>query len=289
MKWGRVEAGRVTAMAALPYDQPDRWNATFLDWNRPARWHLAGVVPRRQMQLADWLTGQSITPTVIHHADVYRSMSDHGLSSLVERPDRIGIDRLLGVLAGWQRRDHDRPVVTVGVGTATTVDVTLGHGVHQGGVIFPGPALMAKSLHEHTAALPLVTITPMKGTPANTGISFPPLPSLGKGGAGGGWLSSSKNPPSPDPSLQSQGGEEIQDLQKTSSHLLLGRVTETAIAAGIHHAVVGAVERIVGTLDRPCVFITGGDAALFETVLRDGWQIIPTLILDGLALATEAK
>jgi type III pantothenate kinase len=233
MKWGRVEAGRVTAMAALPYDQPDRWNATFLDWNRPAHWHLAGVVPRRQTQLADWLRGQSITPTGIHHADVYRSMSDHGLSSLVERPDRIGIDRLLGVLAGWQRHDHDRPVVTIGVGTATTVDVTLGHGVHQGGVIFPGPALMAKSLHDHTAALPLVPIASASET--------------------------------------------------------VGRVTETAIAAGIKHAVVGAVERIVGTLDRPCVFITGGDAALFESVLRDGWQIVPTLILDGLALATEAK
>jgi type III pantothenate kinase len=233
MKWGRVDAGRVSAMAALDYAQPNRWAELFDQWNQPKSWHLSGVVPDRQSQLDNWLAQRSITSGIVTRTDVFRSLDANGLSSRVERPDLIGIDRLLGVLGGWRMRDKQRPVVTVAVGTATTVDVVDAHGVHRGGVIFPGPALMAKSLHDHTAALPLV-----------------PVPSASE---------------------------------------TLGRVTETAIAAGIHHAVVGAVERIVGTLGRPCVFITGGDAGLFESVLRDGWQIVPTLILDGLAHTTEAK
>lgn len=232
MKWGRVDAGRVTAMAALDYARPDRWAELFQQWNQPKSWHLSGVVPDRQSQLADWLRQRSLTPSRVTRADVFRSFDACGLSSRIERPDLIGIDRLLGVLAGWRLREKPGPIVTVAVGTATTVDVVDANSIHQGGVIVPGPALMAKSLHDHTAALPHVPIVPTSET--------------------------------------------------------VGRVTETAINAGIHHAVIGAVERIVATLDRPSVFITGGDAPLFEHVLCDGWQIVPTLILDGLAHVTEA-
>ena len=49
-----------------------------------------------------------------------------------------------------------RPAVVVNVGTAVTCDLVDGSGTFRGGAIFPGPQLMARSLHEHTAQLPLV-------------------------------------------------------------------------------------------------------------------------------------
>ena len=78
----------------------------------------------------------------------------------VEEPELIGTDRLLTALAAWKRTPRSRPVVAINVGTAMTIDFVEADGLHRGGAILPGPRLMAKSLHDHTAKLPLVEIDP---------------------------------------------------------------------------------------------------------------------------------
>jgi type III pantothenate kinase len=75
----------------------------------------------------------------------------------VEFPERVGIDRLLSALAVSQRVSAGHAAAIISAGTAVTVDLVDAHATFCGGVIFPGFRLMAQSLNEHTAQLPLVT------------------------------------------------------------------------------------------------------------------------------------
>lgn len=67
-------------------------------------------------------------------------------------PWRLGVDRLLGMIAA-HRRFAGRPVVTVAVGTAMTIDLVGDDGKHWGGAIIPAPQLMVSSLLENTSGI----------------------------------------------------------------------------------------------------------------------------------------
>lgn len=79
------------------------------------------------------------------------------MEALVERPEAVGVDRLLAALAA--REQVGRPVIVVDVGTAATVDAVDAEGRFIGGSILPGPSLGAWSLHQRTAALPEVDLS----------------------------------------------------------------------------------------------------------------------------------
>lgn len=76
----------------------------------------------------------------------------------LRNPDTVGVDRCLGVIAALTRSEG-RPVITVDAGSAITVNVATADGVFLGGGIFPGLRFMTESLHQRTAALPLVVPT----------------------------------------------------------------------------------------------------------------------------------
>jgi type III pantothenate kinase len=82
------------------------------------------------------------------------------LTTTVDEPDLIGVDRLVTSLAAYTLANSDVSVVAVDVGTAMTVDFVKADGTHVGGAILPGPETMTRSLHEATAKLPLVPINP---------------------------------------------------------------------------------------------------------------------------------
>ncbi|WP_242109072.1 type III pantothenate kinase [Luteimonas aquatica] len=68
------------------------------------------------------------------------------------RPERLGVDRFLALLAA---RARDRaPTLLAGIGTALTIDLLDGDGRHRGGRIAPSPALMRAVLHARAAQLP---------------------------------------------------------------------------------------------------------------------------------------
>lgn len=70
-------------------------------------------------------------------------------------PETItGVDRLLNAAAAWDRMQS--ACVIVDAGTAVTVDFVDGAGIFQGGAIAPGASMQLRSLHEGTAALPLI-------------------------------------------------------------------------------------------------------------------------------------
>jgi len=64
-------------------------------------------------------------------------------------PWRLGVDRFLGVIAAHALA-RGRAACAVGIGTAITVDLIDARGVHRGGAIAPGPALMVQSLLSST-------------------------------------------------------------------------------------------------------------------------------------------
>jgi type III pantothenate kinase len=65
------------------------------------------------------------------------------------KPEQLGVDRWMGLIAARQRTCE--PVLVVSVGTAMTVDALSAEGVFLGGVIVPGVALMRQSLQQGTA------------------------------------------------------------------------------------------------------------------------------------------
>lgn len=165
IKWGRVANGRVMEAAAFGHDEPAAWQHQADQWelHRASRWVLAGVVPAVIDQFSHWLTARGMKTHVLTN-HLFRHANNLGFTTAVEEPDRIGIDRLLTAFAGWRRVGGKTPVAILNVGTALTLDFVEQDGVHRGGVILPGPRLMARSLHQHTARLPLIDIKPVVPT-----------------------------------------------------------------------------------------------------------------------------
>ena len=200
-----------------------------------------------------------------HRVVVLSKAEQLPLEVRVDRPDAVGIDRLLNAVAAKKRlaaievvapvpvgrrrgpraakRKHPvvhSPAVLVDAGSAITVDLLDENHVFRGGSIFPGLRLMGQALHDYTALLPLVEVRE-------------PVPAL----------------PATD--------------------------TASAIQAGIYHAAAGGIERIAWRLsDRVeripfSVFITGGDAALLHSGMKWPPAILwPTQTLEGILASAEA-
>lgn len=79
-----------------------------------------------------------------------------GVRIAYAKPEKLGVDRFLAMLAAHARAQAQSPSpwLIAGVGTALTIDLLDGAGRHRGGRIAPSPALMRRSLHEAAAQLP---------------------------------------------------------------------------------------------------------------------------------------
>jgi type III pantothenate kinase len=85
----------------------------------------------------------------------------------VERPDDVGADRLVNVLAA--ARLYGTPAVVMDFGTATTLDCVAADGAYVGGAIAPGLMLGLEALAARTARLPRIELrTPDRAIGRNT-------------------------------------------------------------------------------------------------------------------------
>jgi type III pantothenate kinase len=163
IKWGLCSDAGVTEAVSLLPDEPGVWLRQIEAWRLPCPtgWAVSGVHPQRRDALIDWLRARGDRAVLV---DDPKGLP---LRVLVERPDYVGVDRLLDAVAANSRRRPEAPVVIVDAGSAVTVDLVDGDGAFRGGVIFPGPRLMAKSLHDYTALLPVVELKhPIPAVPA---------------------------------------------------------------------------------------------------------------------------
>jgi type III pantothenate kinase len=142
----------LAAVASLPPDDPAAWDRLLPAWRAdgPRSWLLAGVHPEWRDRLAEWLLARG------HRVRLLAGHRDVPIAVRVAAPDQVGIDRLLSATAVAARVPAGSPAVVVNAGTAVTVDWLDPSHAFAGGVIFPGPRLMAQALHDRTALLPLV-------------------------------------------------------------------------------------------------------------------------------------
>jgi type III pantothenate kinase len=165
LKWGRCVDGRVSDAVSLAPDDPQAWQDQIQIWKVAGAscWAVAGVHPHRRDRLAEWLRQRG------EQVQVLNSWQQLPLRVLVERPEGVGIDRLLNAVAASSRVRRGLAAILIDAGSAVTVDWLDECGAFGGGAIFPGIQLMARALHEHTALLPLVKVE--HATPALPGTS----------------------------------------------------------------------------------------------------------------------
>jgi type III pantothenate kinase len=150
-------------------DWVEPWLAEGSQGNEPASylsWWLASVNRPAATRLIDWLHEHRPGDRVILLAS-----GDLPLDVRLERPDMVGIDRLVDAVAVNRLRDAGRPAVIVDVGTAITVDLVSADGAFLGGAILPGIHMAARALHHFTDLLPLVDVSDLTTPPAVLGIS----------------------------------------------------------------------------------------------------------------------
>jgi type III pantothenate kinase len=74
-----------------------------------------------------------------------------GVTNSYPEPQKLGVDRWLAMIAGWDLVGNN--VCVIDCGSAVTIDVINSSGEHLGGMIAPGLALSGRALTDHTHAL----------------------------------------------------------------------------------------------------------------------------------------
>jgi type III pantothenate kinase len=89
-----------------------------------------------------------------------------GIYNAYHEPEKLGVDRWLGMIAGYNQ--YQKTLCIVGCGTAITVDVVDSSGRHLGGLIGSGLRLMKESLAKGTENLSLSETVYPFGLATNT-------------------------------------------------------------------------------------------------------------------------
>lgn len=122
---------------------------------------IASVADKKiETAVTDWFEKMSWPPASF----IKSSATLFGLTNAYHEPEQLGVDRWLGMMAGWQR--HHRPVCVVSCGTFVTVDAVDAQGQHLGGLIIPGLKLMQSSLNAYGKNYP---------APKSSLKDYPPL------------------------------------------------------------------------------------------------------------------
>lgn len=74
-----------------------------------------------------------------------------GVTNSYEKPDKLGVDRWLAMVAAYNK--FGSAVCVIDCGTAVTVDVIDESGLHRGGLIMPGLQLMRESLFSNASKI----------------------------------------------------------------------------------------------------------------------------------------
>ncbi|HXQ32370.1 MAG TPA: type III pantothenate kinase [Steroidobacteraceae bacterium] len=126
----------------------------------PAEWQdeLAAITPRPRKvvvanvagaafaaRLRDWV----YTTWQLEPQFPVATRAAAGVTNAYVRPEALGIDRWLGMIAAWH--EAHAPLLCASAGTAFTIDLIDATGMHRGGCIVPGARLMRESLHAQTS------------------------------------------------------------------------------------------------------------------------------------------
>ncbi|MBN1912108.1 MAG: type III pantothenate kinase [Pirellulales bacterium] len=176
----RVKLGRFDALGEGPLPEPSR---TLHVSGRPLPIEeVAGWIDALEVERIAWWIGSVNRPAATSLIDRIReqrpndpvtllSADDLPLRVALDRPDMVGVDRLLDAVAANQLRQPGRAAIVVDVGTAITVDLVDVEGAFCGGAILPGIAMAARAMHEFTDLLPLLDMRELTAIPPPIGQS----------------------------------------------------------------------------------------------------------------------
>ncbi|HUO80452.1 MAG TPA: type III pantothenate kinase [Steroidobacteraceae bacterium] len=151
VKWARLADGQLAGIGAVTHRgvEPEAWQARLAALApAPRRVLVANVAgPAFEARFRSWAARQwRLTPEF-----PAASAERLGVRNAYVRPDALGIDRWLAMLAAW--RAAGVPLLVASAGTAFTVDLVDGEGLHRGGCIVPGERLMREALHAQTSGV----------------------------------------------------------------------------------------------------------------------------------------
>ncbi len=152
MKWSLWEGGVHTRTGAVAHEP------TLFALNLDAQWR--GIAAPERVLVSN-VVGSKIADALYDwvqkrwqlHTEFARAQKQgHGVTNSYARPDRLGADRWLAMIAA-RRAIADTAVCVVDCGTAITADVFDAAGQHRGGLIAPGLTAMCGALTRDTAAI----------------------------------------------------------------------------------------------------------------------------------------
>ena len=239
IKWAEVEHGRLSSVGSAVHRGERERALASLEAALPAEVTRAIVANVAGDAIARDLTELLRIRARIAPQFIAVRAEQFGVRCAYADPSRLGVDRWIAVLAAH----HLAPgaACVIDAGTAVTFDAVDARGKHLGGLILPGPRLLAAALDRNTSD---IGVTRAPGT-------------------------------------------------RPSGLELLGKSTDTAVGNGAMLALTGALERALAAVEsslkeRPKVYLTGGDAGLVHSWLESEVDLRRDLVLEGLALFSDA-
>ena len=119
---------------------------------------VSSVVPAKTELLLDNLSRLKLQPVIITGTSFFNIKIDY------DSPETLGTDRICSAEGAYylftREKDlkKDQVIISIDLGTATTLNVVKYPRIFSGGIIAPGIELMFRSLNNNTAQLPNVTI-----------------------------------------------------------------------------------------------------------------------------------
>jgi type III pantothenate kinase len=176
-----VDIGNSSTKLGWQFEQPGsglpmpRQTASFATGQQPpvdgiarlpaenCRWEIVSVHREGTRLCCDWIEAQRP-----HDKARVLAHSDLPISTRVNAPERVGMDRLAAAVAANALRTSLTPAIVVDAGSAITVDLIGSDGAFQGGVILPGFRMSAEALYR-ADLLPLAQLQPNDQPPPIVG------------------------------------------------------------------------------------------------------------------------
>ena len=148
IKWALVENDAFIAEDRCPTDSVSSLHDLWKNYEIPARVIVANVA-------GEWVASEiKKVARILWQLDaefLVSSKSCCGLTNSYHKPEQLGIDRWMAMVAAFQMTQS--PVIVVDCGTAVTIDLVNDYGLFLGGVIMPGLNTALQSLMADTDAI----------------------------------------------------------------------------------------------------------------------------------------
>ena len=152
LKWAQYQTGRFYKTGVITHVYESINDVLLTAWQElkaPQKIYLA-VVSSKKVKQVLYDVAEQLWPNV-QIQEIQTHKYAYGVKNAYPKPEKLGVDRWLALLAA--NHYYTAPVCVVDCGTAITLDVLDQQGTHLGGMIMPGLTLMKQALQKGTADL----------------------------------------------------------------------------------------------------------------------------------------